>query len=454
MTAGASITFDLRMSGDKRRIRISAPPDGRSADPPPRRRPQVVRPDDGPRSGGPGPASEHGSKSGSSVFDSSPALPGGIASPPSASLPPRRVRVAAPGDGPTGPPPSDKVRRPPSRDAGPTRPIDEGGPTDPDASGFNWKRVRRVALGVFVVLALLFGGGVFWSYQKFQSIETVDLSSVLSSGSGTNYLIVGTDSRDGIDEDNSNAGAILGDNTVGMPQRSDTIMILRIDGEGTHTMSVPRDLYVTIAETGDHGKINASFLGGPQRLIATLTDQLGLPIHHYMEIDLAAFEGMVDALGGITIDFPYAAYDNGSGLNITEPGSHNLDGSQALAYVRARKYHQVIDGQDVPDGLGDLNRVVRQQEFLSAVGAKIGSTRNPFKLKSTADALASGIRIDSDMSFFDALGLVRRMRNLNAEPIALPVDFGRAGAASIVNLIQPEADEVLARFGSPGANVT
>lgn len=314
--------------------------------------------------------------------------------------------------------------------------------------------MRRVALGVFAVVLLLVVGGVVWSYQKFNSIETVDLSGVLASDNGTNYLIVGTDSRDGIADDNDNAGAILGDNTVGQPHRSDTIMILRVDGDGTHTMSVPRDLYLTISGTGNRGKINAAFLGGPERLIATLDDQLGLPIHHYLEIDLAAFEGMVDALGGITIDFPYPAYDDGSGLNITEAGSHKLNGSEALAYVRARKYHEIIDGKDTPDGLGDLNRVVRQQQFLAAVGSKIGGTRNPLTLMRTADALASGIRIDSDMSYFDALGLLRRMRNIGAEPIALPVTFGRAGAASIVNLDQPAADEVLARFGSSGATIS
>lgn len=438
------------MASDRRRIRIAAPAEGGRAQPPPRRRPEVVPPDARPE------------RPASSVFDGSGPLPAGIATPgtaiggagSTAAAQPRRVRVPAPGQGPSGPPPDDRVRNP--RPAVRETADDVRAPSTPSdhASGFPWKRVRRIALGLVAVVLLLFLGGFVWSYQKFNSIETVDLSTVLASGNGTNYLVVGTDSRDGIEDDNPNAGAILGDNTVGQPQRSDTIMIIRVDDSGTHTMSVPRDLYVTLAETGDRGKINAAFLGGPQRLIATLDDQLGLPIHHYLEIDLAAFEEMVDALGGITIDFPYPAYDNGSGLNITEPGPHKLDGSEALAYVRARKYHQIIDGEDVPDGLGDLNRVVRQQEFLSAVGDKMGGTRNPFTLMRTGDALAAGMRIDSDMSYFDAISLLRRMRNLDAEPIALPVTFGRAGSASIVNLLQPDADEVLARFGSPGATVT
>lgn len=433
---------------DRRRIRIAAPPEGGTAAPPPRRFREVVLPEAAP----PAPPE----RSSASVFDAPSPLPGGIAAPPrraDAGSSPRRsqVVVAAPGGGPSGPPPDD---RPPRRRP-PQEPADIAEPARPTGAngGVNWRRIRRIAAGIAIVFVLLIAGGVFWSYSKFKSIETVDLSSVLASDNGTNYLIVGTDSRDGIGDDNANAGAILGDDTVGQPHRSDTIMIVRIDGSGTRTLSVPRDLYVTIAETGDRGRINAAFLGGPQRLIATLSDQLGLPIHHYLEIDLAAFEGMVDGLGGITIDFPYPAYDDGSGLNIPEAGPHTLDGSEALAYVRARKYHQIIDGEDTPDGLGDLNRVVRQQQFLSAVGSKIGSTRNPFRLMRTADALAGGLRIDSDMSYFDALSLLRRMRNLDAEPLALPVTFGQAGAAAIVNLDQPGADEVLAEFGSPGASI-
>ena len=101
-------------------------------------------------------------------------------------------------------------------------------------------------LGVLLVLLLVFGATIFWAHSKFESIETVDLSNVLATENGTNYLIVGSDTRDGISPDDPNAGAIIGDDTIGSPERSDTVLILRIDGEGARMLSVPRDLYVTI----------------------------------------------------------------------------------------------------------------------------------------------------------------------------------------------------------------
>lgn len=314
------------------------------------------------------------------------------------------------------------------------------------------RRVRRTLLAIALVLVVLIGGTVAWSYSKFKSIETVDLTT-LSSENGTNYLIVGSDSRDGVDPNSPNAGAILGDDTTGGAQRSDTIMILRIDDQGTRTLSIPRDLLVTIAETGDVQRINAAFNGGPDRLIATLTDQLGIPIQHYLEINFVSFADMVDALGGITIDFAYPALDTHSGLLVPNAGPQKLDGVQALAYVRSRYYTEIINGERVMQGNGDIGRVVRQQQFLAALSGAIGSSKNPLTLSNTASAMAGGMRIDSDLGYFTALNLVRKMRSLNPEPNALPTSNGRRNGADILNLVQPGADEVLATFGSPGASI-
>ncbi len=309
-------------------------------------------------------------------------------------------------------------------------------------------------LGVALVLLLLVGGTILWGYSKFESIETVDLSAVLASGDGTNYLIVGSDTRDGIDPDSPNAGAIIGGDTIGSPERSDTVLILRIDGAGARMLSVPRDLYVTISETGQQSRINTAFNGGPSRLIATLRDQLDLPIHHYLEVDFVSFSGMVDALGGITIDFPHPAFDTHSGLSVPEAGPQTLDGTQALAYVRSRFYTEVINGEDVQEGTGDIGRVVRQQAFLTAVMDAIGRERNPIALARISDELARGMRIDSDLGFLEALNLLRRMRGLDPAPNAMPTtNFTTGAGAAVLRLEQPGANEVLAQFGSSGSQI-
>src|SRR5690606_22403640 len=149
--------------------------------------------------------------------------------------------------------------------------------------------------------------------------------------------------------------------------RSDTMLLLRFEGGEAHMMSIPRDLYVPIAETDGSNKINAAYNGGPRRLVMTVQQSLGIPVHHYMEVDFVSFSRLVDSLGGITIDFEHPAFDRNTGLQVDEAGPNHLDGPEALAYVRSRHYVEVIDGQQRSDPTADLGRVVRQQRFLKAV---------------------------------------------------------------------------------------
>lgn len=361
---------------------------------------------------------------------------------------PRRLVVGT-GTAPAGAPPAT-IDRPPTQAApdGSPAPSRRGSPSEGGSAVR--RRLKRVLLVSTVVVVVVSLGTLWWGYRTFERIETVALD--LASERGTNYLIVGSDTRDGVDPSDPNAGAILGPDVGGGVERSDTILILRIaDGESS-MLSVPRDLYVTIAETGDRGRINAAFNGGPQRLISTLRQELGLPIHHYLEVDFVSFASMVDALGGITIDFPHPAIDTHSGLDVPEAGPQRLDGTMALAYVRSRFYTEVIDGRQVSEGNGDLGRVVRQQQFLAAVTHAIGSNRNPFTLVRTANALAGGMRIDDELSFLDAIGLLRRFRGLEPLPHSLPTSpFRTSGGAEVLSLVQPGSDEVLALFGSDGA---
>jgi LCP family protein required for cell wall assembly len=261
-------------------------------------------------------------------------------------------------------------------------------------------------------------------------------------GEGTNYLVVGSDSREV--EDLVDAGL---DPTLFMEgggQRSDTMLILRfVDGKAK-MMSIPRDLYVPIAETGGSAKINAAYNGGPRRLILTIQEALGLPIHHYLEVDFVSFAKLVDSLGGITIDFPHPALDSHSGLFIEQTGPVELDGVQSLAYVRSRNYTEIIDGKRVLEPTADLGRVQRQQRFLTAVFDKLGGTRNPLALARSANSTADGLRVDDTLGLTEAARLAWRLRALDPEPVVLPTKGGRNSAGSVLLLIEPDADEVLA----------
>ena len=100
-----------------------------------------------------------------------------------------------------------------------------------------------------------------------------------------------------------------------------------------------------------------------------------------MEVDFVTFAGLVDAVGGVNIDFPYPAFDKQSGLDVKQTGSVKLNGQQALAYVRSRHYTEIKeDGKPHEDPTADLGRIGRQQDFMRAVMYKVASTQNPISL--------------------------------------------------------------------------
>lgn len=275
----------------------------------------------------------------------------------------------------------------------------------------------RIALGLvglgLAALLLAVELGWFYANSKWDEVERVDVDrdgrSALAGGdaAGTNYLLVGTDSR------------------PGFPQNlADTILVLRVGDGPPRMVSLPRDLFVTIPDRGEQGRINSSYSGGPTSLIRTVQESVGIPIDRYVEINFVAFAGVIDAVGGVTITFPHPAIDTKSGLNVEQSGDVRLDGTQALAYVRSRAYQEVIDGQvQPPDGLADLSRVQRQQTFLRAVLSEAGGSRNPFELARIGDALTEGLKVDNHMELVDALGLLWAVSRGAPQPTELPVDF-------------------------------
>lgn len=336
------------------------------------------------------------------------------------ALPPREEPEPAPAPKPaTAAPPPPRPRR---------------------GSGRRWIAAAILVPIVLVVLGLL------WAAWKFSQIDRVAVGDLLDhGGSGTNYLIVGSDSREGVDPDDPNAGAIIGEGAPG-GQRSDTILVLRVEGGQSRMLSIPRDLFVTIAETGEQSRINAAYNGGPGRLIQTVRDNLGIPINRYIEVDFVTFAGLVDAVGGVTINFENPATDANSGLNIQQTGPVELDGTQALAYVRSRHYTETIEGRQVTDPTGDLGRVVRQQAFLRTVLSKAGDSRNPITLIRISNAVAGGLRIDDKMSFFDAVSFAWRMKSLEPESVPLPVEpFTTSGGAAVLRM-KDDATGVLDEF--------
>jgi anionic cell wall polymer biosynthesis LytR-Cps2A-Psr (LCP) family protein len=156
----------------------------------------------------------------------------------------------------------------------------------------------------------------------------------------------------------------------------------------------------------------------------------------------------VDAVGGIDVTFANPSRDTASGLVIEEAGTHHLDGTQALAYVRSRHFEELKDGVWVEDPLSDLGRVARQRAFLASLLTEVTSTKNPFKLSSITDAMAVGMKIDDAMSFLDALRLGWQFRGgFNPTSDTLPVTpRTTSGGAAVLDLNTLEAEPLIAQY--------
>lgn len=257
------------------------------------------------------------------------------------------------------------------------------------------------------------------------------------TGDAVNYLLVGSDSRDELDPEGESG--VTG-------RRSDTLILLRTSPEGSAMMSIPRDLWVTRADTGQEGRVNGAYNAGPANLVLTVKQNLDVPIHHYVEVGFASFVGLVDAVGGITIEVPHPAVDRASGLVIPEAGAVTLDGTQALAYARSRHYTELIDGAEVVEPTADLGRQQRQQLFLRAALSEVGSTRNPVALGRVANAMSSELIVDSGLGFLDAARLVRRLGSSDPETVILPTEGVRRGGNAVLVTVEPDAQVVLDMF--------
>lgn len=244
------------------------------------------------------------------------------------------------------------------------------------------------ALGLLLVIVLAFSiGAAVWIDTKLQRTDALqDYDGRLGGTSGTNWLLVGSDSRAGLskeDADRLMAGEL--NDSVG---RTDTIMVVhipRFGGEAT-MLSLPRDSWVDIPGNGKN-KLNQAFsIGGPALLQQTVEQATGIHLDHYAEIGFGGFANVVDAVGGVEMCLDEPLEDPMAGINL-QAGCQELDGPTALGYVRSR----------YTSAQGDLDRVERQRKFLAALSKKIkspGTLLNPFKNLKVADALSANMTVN------------------------------------------------------------
>jgi LCP family protein required for cell wall assembly len=291
--------------------------------------------------------------------------------------------------------------------------------------------------------------------SAIDQVPRVDgVSSVLSAAGGPveNYLLVGSDSRAGADPNSPDYGGIGSEADVSGPARSDTMMILRRDtatGEAS-LLSIPRDLWVDIPGRGSQ-RINTAYRDGPAVLVQTVQQALGIPVHHYVEVDFFGFKDLIDAIGGIEMCFWYPVRDVNTGLYVAEGGCYEFDGLQALQYARSRYFEQWIDGGWQVDGTADIGRTKRQREFVSlALSTALERVKaNPFIAGDLLTSAGTAVRIDDELDVFAAASSLRTAVGAGLVSYALPVRGDTIDGNSVL-LLEDSAGGLLAYFRGEG----
>jgi LCP family protein required for cell wall assembly len=295
---------------------------------------------------------------------------------------------------------------------------------------------------MLVVLCLL--GATVGSYAliKYNSIDREDLVlGQVAKGEPRNFLLVAPDTRNGHSGENS-----------------DTMMILRVDPKADRVAltSLPRDLMVEIADTGELAMLNSAFAregsAGPQNLIDTIDLNFGVPINHYIKVEWDSFQEVVDAIGGVSVWIPYAARDTHSGF-YTEAHRQcvTFQGSEALEFVRSRYLEVLIDGEWEHDPLSDVHRVERQKIFvMRAMTEALADVKsNPLRVAELVDIGTSHVVLDDNLGIGDLKRLGDQFSGFDASKIEsypLPVDpwpenenrlvLDEAGAEPMLNVFR------------------
>lgn len=278
------------------------------------------------------------------------------------------------------------------------------------------------------------------------------LDGVMSEESQTveNFLLVGSDSRAGADPDAADFSTIGSEANV-TGRRSDTVMLIRRDNTSSSTavLSIPRDLWLPI-DGGDSNRINTAYGEGPDVLVRTVQEELGIPVHHYLEVDFSGFKSIVDSVGGVEICFANDVRDRQVGF-FARSGCHLLGGQRALRYARARYFEVLENGAWQRDGSSDLGRGTRQRRFLSALAGRAldAVAEDPFALGRISSSMLGAVRIDPRTDVLDALIALRSLAGTDVRSYALEVYSDTVGDASILRL-SDRAESQLSYFAGTG----
>lgn len=328
-----------------------------------------------------------------------------------------------------------------------------------------WPQRLLIAFNLALIVVCLTGaGGLGYFYYQFGKLPKIDLkpdtlAHAAPPGDPQNFLLVGSDSRAFVEEGSSDQKS-FGDEGATGGQRADTIILVRVDPRTRRAamVSFPRDLWLPIAPDGHNQRINTAFEDGPEQLIETIKSNFNIPIHHYAQVDFKGFQGLVDAVGGVTIYLATPVRDRVTGLHILDTGCVELHGDQSLAYVRSRHFQYQENGRWKSDPSGDLGRITRQQDFIRRAlrEALSKGLTNPARLNRLVNVGLKNVKVSKSLDLKDVVNLGKNFRSLSPETLQqyqLPVTNARINGAAVLKILdkdKPKAEAIFQVFrGTP-----
>ncbi|MEW2811881.1 LCP family protein [Streptomyces massasporeus] len=296
------------------------------------------------------------------------------------------------------------------------------------------------------------GAGAGYLYFKLNgNLKSVDIDQALGTdrpkkadNGSENILVLGSDTRAG-------GNKKLGGGTDDGSARSDTAMIVHVykGHKKASVVSIPRDTLIDRPSCTDTKgneyparqsvMFNSAYsTGGAACAVKTVESITDLRMDHYLEVDFAGFQKLIDDLGGVEITTTKSIDDPDSHLKL-KAGTHTLDGKQALGLVRTR--HGVGDGSD-------LGRIQLQQAFIKALVNQIkdvGVFSNPKKLLDLAETATRTVTADSDLGSVNKLASfangLKGISPSNMHMITMPVAYDPADPNRVL-LQKKKADQI------------
>lgn len=345
---------------------------------------------------------------------------------------------------------------------------------EPHATGAHRKAPRssfraiKVLVAIIAAAALLISattlGILAQTNKKLTAGPTLHKGSHAPSDGATDIVLVGNDSRiddQGNDMDSETMRALHTGGPLGT-ENTDTIVVVRVftDGSPSSAISIPRDTYVHDDQFGnmkingvyaahkaaaleslssDSGKEpndidNEAANAGRTALISAVNNLTGITADHYAEIGLTGFVQLTNAVGGVDVCLKNPTYDSFSGTNLPA-GEHTLDGVQALHFVRQR--------HGLPGG--DLDRIARQQAYLSSLSEKATDPSvigNPAKMNSLIKAVESTVTLDKGWNIMSFASRVSKMKGDSIQFSTIPVVTANGVGDHGESIVEVDTDAV------------